>query len=201
MQEENFSPTDSLSLIESMLRQAKSAEKDNGMGWILWGWLLFLASTAHYIAIQLRWQYGQYIWLAFGIVAGVLMLYTVANKILNKRKRKVQTYTGQLLSKLTLAFFISLVVMVYGNAVTGIQKDGLNFGFLLLLYAFWMFIYAAAFRFTLFYWGAALNWLGAVVIFYFRERLGAEVLLVHSVCVGLGYIIPGHIAYNNFHKK
>lgn len=201
MEEKNFNPANSLQLIESMIKQAKSAEKDNGMGWILWGWLLFIASTAHYIAIRLNLPNRSYIWAAFGVLAILLMLYTVINKLIIKKNKQVQTYTGQLLSKLTLAFFISLAIMVYGNAVTKIENNGLNFGFLLLLYAFWMFIYAAAFRFTLFYWGAALSWLGAVVIFYFRERLGAEVLLVHSVCVGLGYIIPGHIAYKKFYKN
>lgn len=200
-EEQNFSPSDSLNLIESMIKQAKSAEKNNGLGWILWGWLLFIATISHYVAILMKWGYRQYIWPAFGILAILLMLYSFAgNKIFNKQT-KVKTYTGQLLSKLSLAFFISLFVIVYGNARTNMEDDGLNFGFLQILYAFWMFIFAAAFRFNLMYWGAAFNWAGAIVIFYFKEKLGAEVLLVHAACVTVGYLIPGHIAYSKFYKQ
>ena len=201
MEDKNFNPAESLNLIESMIKQAKSAEKNNGLGWILWGWLLFTATVSHYIAIQMKWEYRQYIWPVFGIAAILLMFYSFAgNRIFNKQA-KVKTYTGQLLSKVSLAFFVSLFVMVYGNARTGVEHDGINFGYLQILYAFWMFIFAAAFRFNLFYWGAAFNWIGAMVIFYFKEKLGAEILLVHAACVTLGYLIPGHIAYSRFYKN
>ncbi|RTL58649.1 MAG: hypothetical protein EKK37_09985 [Sphingobacteriales bacterium] len=201
MEDKNFNPVDSLNLIDSMLKQAKSAEKDKGADWIVWGWLLFITSITHYISIKLQWEYRGYVWMGFNVCAAILILYTVLRSVVFKRKSPVRTYTNLLVSRLTLAFFISLGVIFYGTAVTGLQSDGLVFGFLLQLYAFWMFIYAAAFRFSLFYWGAAINWAGAVFIFYSKEKLGAEVLLVHALCVGLGYIIPGHIAYKKFYRN
>lgn len=201
MEDKNFNPADRLNLIESMLKQAKSAEKDNGLGWVIWGWLLFLASTTHYLAIKLRWEYRNYIWTFFGIIAVVLIIYTfIIRRVINK-KREVITYTGQLVTKLGLAFFISLFILSYGNFRSGADDSGINFGYLLILYAFWMFIFAAAFRFMLFYWGAAANWAGALIIFYFKETLGPEVLLLHAACVAIGYLIPGHLAYSNFYKS
>jgi hypothetical protein len=200
MEEKNLNPSESLNLIQSMIKQAKSAEKDNGMGWIMWGWLLFVTSTGYYFAVTLHWVYRSYIWPAFGIIAVLLLLYTFFGKLIFNKPKRVTTYTNQLVSKLGMAFFISMLVISYGNARTGVEQDGLNFGYMLILYAFWMFIFAAAFHFTLFYWGAAANWLGALVIFYFKEQLGADVLLVHSACVALGYLVPGHIAYYQFKK-
>lgn len=201
MEDKNLNPAESLNLIDSMLKQAKSAEKDNGLGWIIWGWLLFIASTVDYISIRVKWEYRNLVWLFFGIIAGVLIIYTIAIKRLLKRQKKVTTYTGQLVNKLGLAFFFSMIVISYGNYKTGVDHSGVNFGYLLILYAFWMFIFAAAFQFKLFYWGAAFNWLGAIVIFYYKGELGAEVLLVHAACVAVGYLIPGHIAYRNFYKN
>lgn len=201
MADEKFLPEQSLDLINSMLKQAKSAEKDNGMGWIIWGWLLFVASVTHYIAIKTQWEYRGYVWSFFGVIASFLIIYTIVIKRVINKKRKVTTYTGQLVGKLGLAFLFSMLVVSYGNYRSGIDNSGINFGYLLILYAFWMFIFAAAFQFKLFYWGAAFNWLGAVVIFYYKEKLGASVLLVHAACVAVGYLIPGHIAYLNFYKN
>ncbi|MBI2731396.1 MAG: hypothetical protein HYX40_11720 [Sphingobacteriales bacterium] len=200
MEEKRFSPTESLSLIESMIKQAKSAERNNGLGWILWGWLLFGTSVGYYMAILAKWPYRGYIWPAFGMAAIALMLYTFLGRAIIKHNAPVKTYTSQLLGKLTLAFFISLMIFTYGNYATGVDRNGLNFGYLLVLYAIWMFIFAAAFQFKWFYWGAAFNWLGAIIIFYYKEKLGAEILLVHAACVALGYLIPGHIAYYQFNK-
>lgn len=200
MEDKNFNAAESLSLIENMIKQAKSAEKNNGLGWILWGWLLFIATAGDYVAIKLQWSYREYIWPAFGISAFALMLYTFFGRVIIKRNTPVKTYTGQLLSKLSIAFFISLFILTYGNYESGLNRNGLNFGYLLVLYAIWMFIFAAAFQFKWFYWGATFNWLGAIVIFYFKEKLHAEILLVHAACVALGYLIPGHIAYYQFYK-
>lgn len=201
MEDKNFNPAESLSLIDSMIKQAKSAEKDNGLGWILWGWLLFLASTVHYISIKMQWPLRRYTWQVFAILAFVLIIYSFGSRWFNPKRNEVRTYAGGLVGKLSIAFFVSLMVIIYGTNVTGIDKSGINFGFLQILYAFWMFTFAAVFRFKLFYWGAIVNWAGAIIIFYFREKLGAEILLVHAACVMAGYLIPGHAAYNDFKKK
>ena len=201
MEEKKFNPAESLNFIESMIRQAKSAEKDNGLGWILWGWLLFIASISHYIAIQTKWEYRGYIWQVFGYAAILVVGYTIISKRLRRQNHPVKTYTSQLLNKLSTAFFISLFIIVYGSHATEIDKQGFNFGFLQVLYAIWMFIFAAVFQFKWFYWGAAFNWFGALIIFYFKEKLGAEILLLHAACVAIGYLIPGHIAYKQFYKN
>jgi hypothetical protein len=112
----------------------------------------------------------------------------------------VKTYTNEMVSRLGFAFFISLAIMMYGNIQLGMNNSGLNFGYLMLLYGFWMFIHGSAFRYRLLIIGAIINWLGAIVIFYFKEKLGAEVLLVHAFCVAMGYLVPGHIARMKYGK-
>jgi hypothetical protein len=201
MKESKLDPAESLNLIDSMLRQAKAAEKDNGVGWIMWGWLLFIASISDFIAIKVQWPYRNYIWAFFGIIAIALIIYSVFVKYILNNKKRVTTYTGQLVGKLMLAFLFSMLVVSYGNYKTGANFSGLNFAYLMILYAFWMFIFAAAFKFNLFYWGAAFNWLGALIIFYYIDALGPAVLLVHAACVAVGYLIPGHMAYKNFKEK
>jgi hypothetical protein len=197
-----FSSQDSLKLIEQMIGRARAEEKESGKGWIIWGWLLFLASVVHYLMIRTGMPNGNIVWIIFGIAAVFLALYEmVLKKYVSKKDAKATTYTHELVNRLGIAFFISLMVIVYGNIQLDLNASGVNFGYLLVLYAFWLFIHGSAFRFRLFIIGAIINWVGALIIFYWKESLGAEVLLVHAFCVAMGYLIPGHIAFRKYGKS
>jgi hypothetical protein len=198
----SFSGEESLRLIEQMIGRARAAEKDNGRGWIVWGWLLFLASIIHYGLIKADIQKGTIVWQIFGVTAAILVIYEqFLRKYFVTTADNVKTYTNELVSKLGVAFFISLAILVYGNSRLDINNTGLNFGYLLILYGFWMFIHGSAFRYRLLIIGAVINWAGAVVIFYCKEKLGAEVLLLHAFCVAMGYLVPGHIALIKYGKS
>ena len=190
---------DSLKLIEQMIGRARAEEKDSGRGWIIWGWLLFIASLTHYFMIKTGIKHGNKVWMIFGIVAFLLAMYEmVFRKYVSNHPVKVKTYTNELVNRLGIAFFISLMIMVYGNYRTGINNSGVNFGYLLLLYGFWMFIHGSAFRYRLLIYGAVINWAGAALVFYFGDKLGAESLLLHAFCVALGYLVPGHTARKKY---
>jgi hypothetical protein len=201
MEEKKLSNAESLQLIEQMIGRAKQEEKQNGLGWIIWGWMLFLASFSHYILLVMGIEGGMIIWNVFGIAAIVLMAYNLYRENIAKSADPVKTYTGELVSKIGNAFFISLLILVVGNYTTNADRSGVNFGYLLLLYAFWMYIHGAAFRFNLLKYGAFLNWIGALVIFLWYRELGRHTLLIHAVCVLAGYIIPGYIAQKRFGKR
>jgi hypothetical protein len=55
MEEKNISNEESLLIIEQMIQTAKKEQKDDGKGWIIWGWLLFLASVATFINLKIQW--------------------------------------------------------------------------------------------------------------------------------------------------
>ena len=201
MQEKKLSEGESLQLIEQMIGRAREEEKDSGSGWIIWGWLLFTASLIHYSTIVFDIKSGRIIWMVFGVLALLLMAYTSFRRWKAIGSSRVRTYTGELVDKIGIAFFISLLVMVVGNMTTGINSTGENFGFLLLLYGFWMYIHASAFRFQLLKFGAFANWAGALVIFIWHEDLGRNILLVHAACVALGYLIPGYVSQKRYSLK
>ncbi len=201
MEQKKLSNTESLQLIEQMISRAKQEEKQGGWGWIIWGWLLFLASIAHYTLIMLGIKGGMIVWNVFGIAAFALMAYNLYQDNIAKSSDPVKTYTGELVNKIGNAFFISLLVLVIGNYTTNADRSGVNFGYLLLLYAFWMYIHGAAFRFNLLKYGAFVNWIGALVIFLWYRELGRHTLLIHAACVLAGYIIPGYIAQKRFGKR
>ncbi len=46
MENEHFSKEESFKLIAKMINRAKNENHDKGEGWLLWGWLLFIASIS-----------------------------------------------------------------------------------------------------------------------------------------------------------
>jgi hypothetical protein len=198
MEKNQLSGTDSMKIIEQMIGRAKEEEKDSGLGWIVWGWMLFLASIINYVMIVIDAPDKYVIWNYFGLAGILFFLYILLIKPFLKTRIKVMNYTNELVNRIGIAFGISLFIMVFGNQRSGMNTSGLNFGYLLIIYGFWMYIHASAFRYKLLKAGAFVNWAGAIVIFIFYKELGKNILLVHAACVALGYLIPGHIAQKRF---
>ena len=77
MEKDQLSGTDSIRIIEQMIGRAKEEEIDNGMGWVIWGWMLFLASIINYVMFMMDAPNKFIIWSIFGIVAVVFAIYSV----------------------------------------------------------------------------------------------------------------------------
>jgi len=201
MEEEKFSEQESLQLIRQMINTAKKEQKDNGIGWIIWGWLLFTVSILTVINIRFSWFQVGFFWNVFGVIVLLYMLYCIIRGGL-KKTDKVRTYTEDLFSKLNAGFFISLMFIIFSMNVSfennPVVYHTKGFALLLNLYGFWILIY-----------GTALNFKPSVIASFVVWGIGficmmvnsfEMVMLLHAAAVLCGYIIPGHIAYNEFKK-
>ena len=77
MPEPKLTETESLQLIEQMIGRARQEEKASGWGWILWGWLLFVASVSHYVMIKMGVKGASRVWEYFGYAAILLILLSL----------------------------------------------------------------------------------------------------------------------------
>jgi hypothetical protein len=196
MEEKEISEQESLQIIQQMIGEAKKEQKDNGGGWILWGWLLFAASISSYFNIEQKWFSEYFFWNAFGIVTVVIMSYGAIKKLFFDKTNKIKTYTGEVFSKLNIGFFISLIfiIVAINKGVSPVK----GFALLINLYGFWILIYGSVTNFLPSIIGAFVTWaIGFSCLFAFDFR---EVMLLHAAAVLCGYIIPGHIAFYQFNK-
>jgi len=191
--EETFSKEDSLSLITKMINQAKNENSEKGEGWLLWGWLLFLASISS--AILMHFKLGSYLpwlWNAMGITVVVYFIYGVTLK----KTAPVKTYVEEMLDRFGIGFFISLITIIICSAII---NNGFAFGYYFILYAFWMYIYGSAIKFKPLIIGAIVNWAAAILIFIVDDfKYG---MIISAVAVLLGYLIPGYMLRNQFRKS
>lgn len=196
MEEKQISGQESLAIIQQMINTAKKEQKDNGMGWIIWGWLLFLASVLTWVNIKLQWQKTWFFWNLFGALTLVVLLYQVIRYSFFRRKDKVRTYMKDLFEKLNVGFFIQLffVILAMNLGVSPLK----GFAILIGTYGFWILIYGALLDFKPSIIGAFVTWafgIGALFAESFEQTM-----ILHGAAVLFGYIIPGHIAYKEFKK-
>jgi hypothetical protein len=212
-EEKQISEQESLRIIRQMIDTAKTEQKDNGMGWITWGWLLFAASLLTIANINFEWVEDLYLfWNIFGAVSFVLLLWGMIRKRVISKKAGVKTYTSDLFNKLNAGFFISLMFIIVAinigaRAVYHFSENdaaanvAVNIGFALLinLYAFWILVYGAALNFRPSIYGAYASWALGLAAMIFANTF-EQVMYFHAAAVLVGYIIPGHLANKEFQK-
>ncbi len=75
MEDKRMTEQESLQIIHQMIQTAKSEQKDNGMGWIIWGWLLFIACIFTFLNQQFAWVSTFFFWNLFGVITLLLGIY------------------------------------------------------------------------------------------------------------------------------
>lgn len=196
MEDKKITEQESLQLIQQMINTAKKEQQDDGQGWIIWGWLLFTASVLTIINYQTRWFDVYFFWNAFGLISLCLLLYSVFRYFFFAGKERVKTYTAALFGKLHLGFFITLMIVIIAINRGVLPERG--FAILTGLYGFWILVYGAALNFKPSIIGAYVAWAFAVLALFLDDFM--LIMACHGAAVLCGYIIPGHMANNEFKK-
>jgi hypothetical protein len=196
MEEKKLSEQESLAIIQQMIYTAKQEQKDNGAGWIWWGWLLFTASILSYINVHTGWFQQYFFWSMFGILTLAVIIFAIVRGLVTKKVAIVKTYPMDLFQKLNIGFFVSLMLIIVAMN-TGL--DPLK-GFAILggLYGFWILIYGTIFSFKPSIVGAFITWACAFAALFVNEF--QYTMLLQAAGVLAGYIIPGHMAQYGFRK-
>ena len=182
----------SLQIIQQMISQAKANITDNGLGWLLWGTLLFLAALSTYIFI---YSSADNIWMGWNVF-GVFTIVMLSWDIFRPKQKKVRTYIDDLLRLVDIGFTISLFTVIF--AINFAVNPNSGFGFFLMIFAFQMLLKGGAVRSRSLMIGAAVNWAGAIAIFVNKEL--KYDMLIMAAAVLIGYIIPGLLLWLKYRK-
>lgn len=187
-----MSNTESLQIIQQMINQAKTNITDNGLGWLLWGTLIFLASLSTYFFIYTGADNIFLGWNIFGVFSIVMLSYD----IFKPKKKKVRTYVDDLLRFVDIGFIICLFTVIF--SINFAVSPNAGFGFFLMIFAFQMLIKGGAVKSRSLITGAAVNWTGAIAIFINKDF--KYDMLIMAAAVLIGYIIPGLLLWLKYRK-
>src|SRR5258705_10336051 len=103
MSNENFSPEQSLQVIQSMIEKAKNQISENGHLYLLWGWVIFIASAGQFILFNLvHYQYHYIVW----FLPWLAVIYQAVYLAKKKKQKKVTTYADNIIGFVWITFFI-----------------------------------------------------------------------------------------------
>jgi hypothetical protein len=190
MQHENFSPQESLDLIQSMILKTKTNISENRFYFLIWGWYAFLAILLQFfLKVVLHYQHHYIVWLGVIPVTIITIWYSKKHHGSNYK-----TYVGDSMSYLWTGIGISFFVLSF--VISNIQKGGwgIAYPFFILFYGLGTFVSGRILQFKPLVIGGIINWILAcacVFVSYDYQLLFAAAAILTS------YIIPGHLLKNH----
>ena len=190
MEEENFSPEQSLKLIQSMIDKTKQDLSDNGIYFLVWGWITFIACTGQFILKHI-YNYPKHYLVWWMVVLGVA--FSIYQGIRDGKRTKVATYVGDSIKYLWIGMGIAYFVLSMILSKQGWETS--VFPFFIMLYGLGTFISGCIIKFRpLIIGGIIASGLavGATYVEYDFQMLFAAGAIMAS------YIIPAYmLRYKN----
>ena len=195
MQEEKFSPQESLQVIYSMIERAKNQFSENGHLYLLWGWLVLFCSVAQFILLDVfHYEKHYLVWLAtWGAV-----IYQFFYLRSEHRKKRVQTYTDTIIGFVWLSFIVLMVLIGLLLGLTGKEEYYKLFApAFLALYGMPTFLSGILLRFRPLVIGGIGCWVLSVSAFFIGYNY--QLLLLGGAMI-IAWIIPGYLLRVRYKK-
>ena len=186
--ENNFSPQESLQLIESMINRAKDKFAEDGFMYLIWGWLVFGCSLLQFILLHFfNYPYHYIVWLAT-IPAFIYQHFYIKKKYRNKT---VITYTDSIIGFVWITF--SIVIVLIGCLI-GLLTGGDYYihiiPLLLAVYGMPVFLTGVIVRFKPLIFGGIACWILCIASTFIKNY--DYQFLTIPLAMLLAWIIPGY---------
>jgi hypothetical protein len=187
--ENNFTPQESLQLIESMINRAKDKYAEDGSMYLMWGWLVFICSLAQFLLLHVfQYEYHYIVWLAT-IPFFIFQYFYVSKK---QKQQKVVTYTDNIVGYVWLTFAIVIILLgfIVGLLTTGEYYTHI-IHVLLAIYGMPVFLTGVIVRFKPLTIGGIACWI-LCIISCFITIYDYQFLLI-PVAMLVAWVIPGYL--------
>lgn len=188
MVQEEFSPQESLRLIQSMIEKTKQDMGDNSIHFLLWGWITLVACIGQYL-LKNVFDYEKHylVWLL--LIPGIIISAYLGIK--EKEKKQADTYIGDSMKYLWMGMGISFFVLSMILSRFGWNNN--VFPFFMLLYGLGTFVSGQFLRFKPLVFGGLAAWALAIASVYFNYDYQ---MLFGAAAILVSYIIPAYLLRN-----
>jgi len=177
---------ESLKIISEMISTAKGNLKDNAFFYLLWGWLVLVASLSNYVMLQLHLQYAYLPWPVLMTIGGIASV--VAGYRLGKRKRVI-TVIDKAMIYLWWGFLVVILIILF---MTGMGKISwlTTYPLIISLYGLGTFVSGGILKFKPLLIGGIACWVISIIAFFVSPL---NVLLLTALSIVISYLIPGYM--------
>ena len=181
--EETLSPRESLDLIADAIAKTKEDLRDNGFGFLLWGWLIAVASFAFFVLKE--YTSFQFYFIPFPVLAAAGVVLT-AIWLRKKNKGATLSYTTYFINKLWIVLGVCFFVVVFIN----VSQGKIPFTYTLIIAGIGTLVSGWVMKFRPLVIGGILLLAAAIVSVYIEDEYKP---LLHGVSIVAGYLVPGYL--------
>lgn len=188
--EKELTQEESLRIIHEMISAAKNDVKSDAFIFLLWGWLVFVASIAQFILVIMdEKDYNSLPWMLMPIGGIITVIYSIKKG----KKQKTKTNVTESLKYTWIAFTAALFIIMFFNRMSVYQV----LPCVMVLYGMGLFLSGGTIKFNPLIIGGIFCWACAIGGFYVQNYYQ---LLILATAVFGGYIVPGYLLQMNNKK-
>lgn len=182
-QENKLTEKESLDIITQMISTAKGNIQSEYIFFLIWGWIISIASLLHYGLLKFTsYAHPEIAWSI--IVVGIILSAWYGFKI--NRKAKVNTYTDKVYSQIWLAFLVSYAIILIFMREVAYNINPI----ILILAGGSTYLSGIVIKFKPLVYGGIVLWIFGTISFLVP---GETQLLISAVALIIGYLIPGYM--------
>jgi hypothetical protein len=182
----DFTEQDSLKVITEMIENSKAKIRDNGFFYLLWGWLVLIASVTNFILLTIHYEKSWLPWPILMIGGGIAS--GIAGYKLGK-KATVRTFFDTAMIYLWYGFLAAIFIILF-MAANGTVSWVASNALIITLYGLGTFVSGGLLNFKPLIFGGIFSWVLAIVTLFIPEMYS---LLTVALSVIVAYLIPGYM--------
>jgi hypothetical protein len=192
MEKNNLTPEESLTIISKAISNFKVNYKESAQIFLLWGWILTIASFSNFIilkvlhskeAYNLMGPYSFYNWAIFALI-GFIIMFVIRRKL--KREKKVYSFLESYNEKLSWVSVAAFAVTV----VICIRLEIAPPPFMLLIAGILTFKSGILIKFTPLIIGGIVFFAFSIASTFVSNEYIALMVGLAIIC---GYLVPGYL--------
>jgi len=182
----DFSPQQSIQLIESMINRAKDKYAEDGFMYLVWGWLVFGGSLMQFLLLHTFHYPKHYLVWLITIPAFIYQVFYMRKKY---EHPKVVTYTDSIIGYVWITFVISMALIGFNLGSHKLADSAIWYSIILALYGMPTFLSGIILRFPPLVVGGICCWILSVVSVFVPYEFQMFLL---SIAMIVAWIIPGY---------
>lgn len=190
MQQENFSPQESLNLISETINKVKQSYHDSGVGPILWGCVITVCGIVSFFAGFYKKPELYYVWFLV-IIAIVPQIFI---SIRENKQKKFTSFNDVASNAIWTTFGFSMMMI---TAIEAILESRVHAAVYMLLYGIPTILTGLICKLRPMLWGGILCWVFAICSLFTKYPYP---FLFTAASAVAAWLIPGLMMNNNYRK-